>query len=178
MSTAGDDDVRPAGDSTARCDHGDVLFGIDPDPVYLRPCEQPYVLEVPVEDVAGPARFCSYHLARYLEDVDERLEAELVARGARDHAADPAFVTIDDAPADVEVLGETWMLHSIDQLGHAHYVRPAEAIVELLPTFEPTERSPISLDETAIERYMERLRQDRGFAGFAPGVVLPTGGRR
>lgn len=180
MSTAGDANVRPAGDSTGRCDHGDIVFDIDPDPIYLRHCEREFVLEVPIDrdDVAGPARFCPYHLARHLEDVDDRLEAELVARGARDHAADPAFVTLDDAPLDVEVLGHTWMLQCIDQRGHAHYVRPGEGIVELLPTFEPTDQSPISLHETTIKRYMERLRQDRGFAAFAPGISLPTGGHR
>lgn len=177
MSAAEDVQVRPAGDSVGTCDHGDVVFDLDPDPVYLRHCQEEFVLEVPIEDVAGPARFCAYHLARYLADVDEALRAELVARGARDYAADPAFVTIDDAPADVGVLGKQWQLHSIDQRGHAHYLRPGEAIVELLPTFEVAEDGVTPLTDTTVGGYMERLRMDRGFAAFAAGVRLPTGGR-
>lgn len=169
--------VGPEPTRRAICDHGDVVFGIDPDPIYFPSCFEDGVFWVPTPVNHGPLWLCPYHLARYLEDADDELAAKLVERGADHYAADPAFVTIDDAPADVEILGKRWELLSIDQRGHAHYLRPGDAIVELLPTFEVPPEGRTSLEETTIRDHMEQLRRERGFAAFAPGTPLPTGGR-
>lgn len=169
-------DVGPRPDSRARCEHGDVTFRIDPDPVYLarRGCEERAVFDVPTEDVAGPIHVCPYHLARYLEAVDDRLEAELVARGAREYVADPAFVTIDDAPDEYEHFDQPWRLYAIDQRGRAHYLRPDEAVLELNPTFEVA--GVHALGEITAVGYFENLRRTIGFAAFAPTARIPTGG--
>lgn len=169
-------DLKTTSRGGGLCYHGDVRFSIDPDPVYLARCDQDAVAPVPAEDVAGPIALCDYHLARYLEDASDRIEAELVSLGIGELAADPAFVSIDDAPAEIEAYGLTWSRHSIDQRGRAHYLRPGHAVLELLPTFDVAEDGFTLITDESIQRYFESIRRSRGFAAFDPRAAVPTDG--
>lgn len=169
--------IGPAPDSEATCDHGDVTFGIDPDPVYLRHCDQEVAFYAPIETVAGPIGLCPYHLARYLEDADDRLEAELVERSARDHAAD-GFVTIDGAPPlfiteNEEGVARVWSRVAIDQRGRAHYQRPEDE--EALVLDANFEEDFAEFGDGGFPGYMESIRTSIGFAAFDEDLAIPTG---
>lgn len=169
--------IGSAPDSTATCDHGDVTFGIDPDPVYLRPCNEGVVFYAPIEAVPGPIGLCPYHLARYLEAIDERLEAELVERGAREHV-DGGFVTIDEAPPlfvteDDEGVTKVWSRAAIDQRGRAHYQRPEEEAALRLDSHLNEEFDDFG--DGGFPGYMESVRISVGFAAFDEDLSIPTG---
>lgn len=166
-----------ADDEQHECAHGGILFPSDPAPEHVVPCTQPAVYRVPVPDAMGTWAFCSWHLARVLEDHEPDVRAQLLLnRVAHEYIDDDALVRLEDVPPEQERGGFRWVRIGLDQRGEAHYVAPEPGLLVVVDEhLEATE--PIhELRGRPFAKWLEFVAKRRGWAAFDDRVTPDDGG--